>query len=322
MGFHPLCRRLQINPLELLQQERLPSAALRSPDLLISYDSFARLLNRAADTADYPLFGLALASYQGLKTFGPLGLIAGEYDTVEQSLDAIRKHFRFHAQGVAIELSVEGKEARLAIGLDLNPHINLEQLFERSLGLAYNVLREMAPAGLMDGSLHLAHGALASKDEYRRHTDAGLVFDQERYSVVFPAHLLQMHPVPPSDDIKRYLESVIQEHGKGHDKPLPHAVSKLIQDLIPAGEASLSTIAPLMNMHVRTLQRELSLAGTDFRTLLDHVRFDVARSGLQRGQSITELALNLGYSELSAFSRAFKRWSGVSPQEWRQTPAH
>lgn len=317
MGFSPLCRRLQINPVKLLQDERLPSTALRSRDLMISYDSFAHLLNRAAVEADYPLFGLAMSSYQGLRTFGALGLVAGGYDTVEQGLRAIQKFFCFHAQGVAIDIDVAGKETRLVIDIDLDPRIRLEQLFELSLGLGYNLLREVARGGLNGVRLHFAHAPLAPIAAYRQHTDANILFEQPGNAIVFPTALLLQHPVPPSDEIRNYLESFLQEQAEDQEQPIPHTVTKLINELIPAGEATLTNIAPLMNMHVRTLQRELSLAGTDFRTLLDEVRFKMARSALSSGQSVTDLALNLGYSEISAFSRAFKRWSGVSPQQWR-----
>lgn len=317
MGLYPLCRRLRINPLTLLRQERLPSTVLRTPDLMISYESFAHLLNQGADTADYPLFGLALASYQGLKTFGPLGLIAGGYDTIRHSLEAIQKHFHYHAQGVGIDLHSEGREARLVIDCKLDANIAPEQLFELSIMLGYNVLREMAPAGMAGACLHLTHSAQAPIDEYRKHIRVPILFGQKRNAIVFPSAILEQRPEPPSEDIRKSMEAFLQVQATDHDKPLLHTVSALIHELIPAGEATLAAIASLMKTHVRTLQRELSAEGSDFRTLLDAARFQIAQTALERGESITELALNLGYSELSAFSRAFKRWAGVSPQQWR-----
>lgn len=317
MGLYPLCRRLQINPLALLRQEQLPSTVLRTADLMISYESFAHLLNQGADTANYPLFGLTLASYQGLKTLGPLGLIAGGYDTIRHSLEAIQKHFHYHAQGVSIDLRSEGRETSLAIDFKLETNRPLEQLFELSIMLGYNVLREMAPASMEGARLHLAHGALAPIDDYRKHTRATILFGQERNAIVFPSALLGQRPEPPSEEIRKSMEAFLQAQATDHEKPLLHTVSALIHELIPAGEATLAAIASLMNTHVRTLQRELSAAGSDFRTLLDAARFQIARSALERGESITDLALDLGYSELSAFSRAFKRWAGVSPQQWR-----
>jgi AraC-like DNA-binding protein len=321
MGLAPLCRRLQINPLTLLRQEQLPSTVLRSPELLISYESFAHLLNLGAQSANYPLFGIALAAYQGLNTFGPLGSIATGYDTIQNSLEAMQRHFHFHAQGVAIDLRVEGREASLVIDFNLDTDMPLEQLCELSILLAYNVLREMAPTGMAGASLRLAHEAQAPIAEYRKHTPLPIRFGQADNAIVFPCAILRQRPEPPSAEIRQSLESLLWTSATAPEKPLQHTVTALIHELIPTGEATLAAIASLMHTHVRTLQRELSAESCDFRTLLDAARFQIARHALERGESITDLALNLGYSELSAFSRAFKRWAGVSPQHWRPDQA-
>ncbi|WP_020681315.1 AraC family transcriptional regulator [Marinobacterium rhizophilum] len=319
MGLYPLCRRLQINPVKLLADEGLSSTVLRSTDLMIPYDSFAHVLNRAADTADFPLFGIALSSYQGLKTFGPLGLLAAESATVADALDVIRKYFHFHAQGVLIDIALREKDVELSIEFDIDPAISLEQTFELSLGLGYNVLREMAPEWMERAKIHFSHGPLAAPEEYKRYTPAKICFEQEKNAIIFPIQLLRQTPRPASDEIKSYLESFLERESKGREQPLQYKVSKLIFELIPTGDATLPTIASMLGMNVRTLQRELQLAGTEFRLLVDQVRFQIAREALERNYTLTDIALNLGYSELSAFSRAFKRWSGVSPQQWRQT---
>lgn len=317
MGFYSLCRRLQVNPVKLMAAEKLPSSVLRSPDLMISYNSFAHLLNRSADSADYPLFGLAMSSYQGLKTFGPLGMLSAQCPTVADSLEVIKKYFLFHASGVSIELEVKGKETLLNLEIGLDPNISPEQTFELSLSLGYNVLREIAPARMNDARILFRHSPLAPLEEYAKHTSAKLDFEQDRYAISFPTAALQDPPLPASQEIKNYFESYLDKEAKVHQQPLPHKVSKLIHELIPTGEASITTIASVLDMHVRTLQRELSDAGTDFRTLIDEVRYEIARDVLKQELPITDLALNLGYSELSAFSRAFKRWSGLTPQRWR-----
>ncbi len=318
MGFSALCRRLRINPIRLLDDERLPGMALRSPDLMIPLDSFALLLNRAAAEADYPLFGLALSSYQGINTFGALGLIASGHDTVGQGVEAMRRLFRFHAQGVHIDTDTDGEETRIAVEFDLDPRIPPEQLCELSLGLGYKLLHEMSPEGLTSAGLQFTHDALAPVEAYRQHTEAGMAFARSSNALVVPNAMLSRPTASPTAEIRNHLESYLMAQADPSEQTVARTVSKLIDELIPTGEATLATIAPLMNMHERTLQRALSLAGTDFRTLLDHARFDLARDGLALGQSVTDLALNLGYSEISAFSRAFKRWSGVSPQQWRR----
>ncbi|RRJ84397.1 AraC family transcriptional regulator [Aestuariirhabdus litorea] len=318
MGFNPLCRRLQINPVSLLAAEGLSSTVLRSNDLMIDYNSFAHLLNRGADSADFPLFGLALSTYQGLKTFGPLGLLASQAATVADSLEVIKKFFHFHALGVSLTTTLLEREAQLAIEFDLDPSIGLEQVVEVSLGLGYNVLREMAPDTMRGARIHFRHSPLVPPEAYRQYIDAEIRFGQSKDAIVFPPRLLRQPPRPASDALKRYLESFLEQESQGREQPLPHKVSRLIYELIPTGEATLTTIAPMLGLNIRTLQRELKLIGTEFRTLLDQVRFEIARESLAADTPITDIALNLGYSELSAFSRAFKRWSGLSPLQWRQ----
>lgn len=322
MGFHPLCRRLHINPVKMLASEGLSSAVLRSPDLMISYDKLAHLLNHTADEADYPLFGLEMSNYQGLKTFGPLGLLAAQSNTVADSLDIIQKYFHFHAQGVGLSVQPHGKQAHLTLDIFLDPSISQEQLLEMSLVLGYNVLSELAPEFVSATEVHFRHQPLAPIEKYQAITKAKICFGQERDALIFPTCLLKKTPSPASEEVKGYLETFLAQESKRHEQPLQFKVSRLIYELIPTGEATLTTIAPMLGMNVRTLQRELRLAGTEFRELLDEVRFEIARDALDQNYSITDVALNLGYSELSAFSRAFKRWSGIPPQRWRQTSHH
>jgi AraC-like DNA-binding protein len=72
-------------------------------------------------------------------------------------------------------------------------------------------------------------------------------------------------------------------------------------------------------MSSRKLQRQLQSAGTTFNTILNEIRQDLAQNYLgEENNSMTEIAFLLGFSESSAFSRAFKRWMGVSPTEYRK----
>lgn len=319
MGFQSLCHRLHVNPIEMLAAEGLSSTVLRIPDLMIHYDSLAHVLNHTADVANDPMFGMQMSTYQGLKTLGPLGLLASQSTTLGDSLDIIQKYFHFHASGVNMNVVPHGKDVHLSLAIMIDPSISQEQLLEMSLTLGYNILSELVPELAQETSIHFRHAPLAEPEQYRAFTRANICFSQEQDALVFPARMLERKPSAASEEVKDYLEAFLARESRGHEQPLPHKVSKLIHELIPTGEASLTTIAPMLGMNVRTLQRELRQAGTEFRTLLDDVRFEIARTALEQNQSITDVALNLGYSELSAFSRAFKRWSGVPPQRWRET---
>ncbi|MCZ8171722.1 MAG: helix-turn-helix transcriptional regulator [Brevundimonas sp.] len=94
-------------------------------------------------------------------------------------------------------------------------------------------------------------------------------------------------------------------------------VRLLLEILLPMGEASLGSVARALRMHPRTLQRRLQAHGLSLSDLLDQQRRTMAvRIVLERGMSLTELALMLGYSEQSAFNHAFERWFGEAPRRW------
>jgi AraC-like DNA-binding protein len=93
---------------------------------------------------------------------------------------------------------------------------------------------------------------------------------------------------------------------------------RLLRTEVLRGEASASQIAGLCLVHRRTMSRRLRAEGTRFRRVADEVRFEIACQLLRIPHiTFSEVATLLGFSEGSAFTRAFRRWSGQTPTAWR-----
>jgi AraC-like DNA-binding protein len=93
----------------------------------------------------------------------------------------------------------------------------------------------------------------------------------------------------------------------------------LLSDALTSGDCTLARMATSLNLHPRVLQKRLKNEGTSFTRLLQETRQDIACQHLQHDNiGITDLALKLGYAEVAIFSRHFKRWTGLSPRQWRQ----
>jgi AraC-like DNA-binding protein len=96
-------------------------------------------------------------------------------------------------------------------------------------------------------------------------------------------------------------------------------VRRALMSRLARGESDIELVARDLAMSSRTLQRRLASAGLSYQDLLDSVRRDTAeRSIADSALSIGEVAYLVGYSEPAAFHRAFKRWTGVTPQAFRQ----
>ncbi len=103
-----------------------------------------------------------------------------------------------------------------------------------------------------------------------------------------------------------------------------HRIAMRVRDILTNSEQhylSIEAVADRLHMSDRTLKRQLAAEGTSFSTLVDEVRYRHATSLLSRTDfTLEQIADELGYSDVANFSRAFKRWSGRSPSNWRKDP--
>jgi AraC-like DNA-binding protein len=164
------------------------------------------------------------------------------------------------------------------------------------------------------------HAGPPSIAEHTRLLGSVVRFDQVENAVVYPVSALAtgMLSADPSllevfeGDARRRLEQ-LESHG---------AVSGRVQAIVAArlkGEVpSLATVASELAMSERSVQRSLTEEFTSYREIVDAVRKDLALSHLsQPGRSATDVAFLLGFSEPSAFTRAFRRWTGSSPSQFK-----
>jgi AraC-like DNA-binding protein len=116
--------------------------------------------------------------------------------------------------------------------------------------------------------------------------------------------------------MKQYLERVLAEIPQ--EDGMLVSVRRAVAEAMREGDPNLTRVAKKMAMSPRTLQRQLKEQGMEFKQLVDDTRRRFALSYLRdRRHTLTEIAFLLGYSEASAFNRAFKRWTGSTPLAYR-----
>lgn len=164
------------------------------------------------------------------------------------------------------------------------------------------------------------HCAPDDISEHRRLFGCTLQFGWERTELVFARELLNTPLVKADPALQAILEAqvvaVIEKLPKG--EATTDAVRRQLASELGKGQPSLEQIAPRLHMSSRTLRRRLDEEGTSFRQILGEVRRELASRHLTEGRlAIGEIAFILGFSEPSAFHRAFKQWTGHAPHAYR-----
>ncbi|MFY9179141.1 MAG: AraC family transcriptional regulator [Venatoribacter sp.] len=167
--------------------------------------------------------------------------------------------------------------------------------------------------------VELKHAAPVDMSDYQRIFSAPVKFSAPRNALIFSADLLA-EPLSLGDE---YLAQLHEQMLEAQLSLLqqPDTVSLVRHYLLSTENLTIdrSQMAERLHMSGRTLQRKLQESGTSFQTLLDEERNQRAQQLLKQSQySLTEISALLGFAESSVFSRAFKRWNAVSPQEFRR----
>jgi len=317
MGYTTLVSTLGYNPILLLKQVGFTPAQLRNPDTYVSAQRIADLLDITAEHCQDPLFGLRLGSSHSAIALGELAYGISMQSTLRDSLQYANTHLALHAQGAHLEEQVLGDLTRWCFYLDFTNGWGLRQVLQMSIGQLYN---HLVSNGSPDHriSIHLQQPEPPQYEKVSGYQNL-LVFDSDFDGVQFPTILSNYQLNQDSDILRDYFQQRIQMLEELYPNSLPSQLRYLFTNALASGDCSLTQVAASLNLHPRVLQKRLSAEGTSFSKLLQQTRQDIACQHLRSSNiAITDLALKLGYAEVAIFSRHFKRWTGLSPQQWRQ----
>jgi AraC-like DNA-binding protein len=176
--------------------------------------------------------------------------------------------------------------------------------------------REITPLAVA-----LRHPRPREPDKYHAAFRCHVQFDAERDRMTLAASDLALPHLEPSRTLQRmaaqYADTMLAAL-PATPSPLS-AIRAALRERLPQGEVSLQELARALGTSTRTLQRRLEQAGTHLRALVEEERRELALGYIKhKTLSLSEIALLLGFSELSAFSRAFTRWTDLTPSEYRR----
>ena len=297
--------------------------SMNSADLdgFIACADFARLLEQIAQATGDDYFGLHFGERSDPKNLGPLVYAVVNSPTIAAACETAARYLHVHNQALQPTLAIDSKFAHFAysysgVGLD-----DPRQFSEFTMAGILNTFRIMAGSQWTPREIRFAHDLRGAPTEHQRVFGAPVIFGCEGNALVVEREFLDQ-TIPAADHrlygiLSRYLDDVLARMPR--QDSLVASIRKAIGESLKNGTPKLARVAKSIGISPRTLQRRLENHDLDFKKLVHETRRQFALEYLRdQNTSLTQIAFLLGYSEVSAFNRAFKRWTGSTPLDHRR----
>ncbi len=309
------------NDVSLFEPFGLTSEQLAHPEMRIPVDIANELVKRALELTGEGSLGYHLGTQMRISIHGFIGYAIMTAKDTTDALALASRFIQLRMPFLQLYFSTFGEKATIELkcDIDLLPLRN-EIVIALCIGIhtMAKALTDVDVASEIDCDFEMPKGF----DRYLSRINSKVRFNQPHLIASFDKKYLNLqmvHADPISSQIAiNQCEQELSALGERR------RLSMKVRDILSTHEQShlgIEAVAERLCMSDRTLKRQLAAEGTSFSTIVDEVRYRRATSLLSRTDySLEQIADELGYSDVANFSRAFKRWSGRSPSNWRKDP--
>lgn len=313
--------RRQLNTADVLQQARIDPQLLASPQARVSTAAFSRLWVAISDLLDDEFFGIDSHPMRR-GSFRLMCQAAIDAESLEDALRRILNFLRLVLDDIYGELMIDGSYAVIVIhdrGIE-------RRLFSYGtwLILVHGLLCWLANRRIPILKLCFRPPRPADDSDYRMRFCEEIQFGMSSSLVRFDRSYLNLKVVQTSATMSTFMKespaSLLVKYR--NEDSISIQIRMRLKDLNPDQWPELDKLAKVLGMSYSTLQRRLQAEGISYQRLKDNLRRDMAINLLcQFNMAVTEVATLIGFQESSAFHRAFKKWTGVSPGAYRRSNA-
>jgi AraC-like DNA-binding protein len=314
-----LLRELNCDPGTILAKVGLDPALFEKPDHRVPFATGGALLEECAAASGVPHFGLLAGARFELSMLGVLGELMCNSDSVRAALLQFVRHLHLNDRGaVTFLLNLDHEEISIGYGVYRHDTPGISKIYDMALAIGMRIMRTLCGPAWKPVRVSFARGIPEDAAPYRRYFHAPVHFDSPHSELVFSARWLDRPLASPDQSHLVAAERIALEEEQGGDGKLVERVRRAIQGLVITGEASSQRISARLGIHERVLRRRLLAQGSSIHQLIGAARFEWARQLLgDTHLTLAEIASALGYSDATAFSRAFRNWADMTPGAWR-----
>lgn len=317
----PMIRSTTVRPLlDALERSGTPlgprfskaRALLKDPNALLPVVTAGGLFEEAARRSGLEDFAFRVASAFPVLELGDWGALIARSATVAGFVSTLVHAAPRFNSGQSWWAAQRGEEVWLRQHLTSRLVEGRRAGAEYALMLILQVIRLAAGPGWRPREIHLEGAPPRHAAALAAQAERAVHFHGVGLTIVFPARVMSL-PFPPLSP------PAMAAATPAPSGSFPGSVRQLVEALVKIGTPELPIAAEAARMSERSLQRRLSECGLRFTRLVEEARFESARRLLSdRSVKIVEISAELGYTDSANFTRAFRRWSGMSPQAFRQ----
>lgn len=316
-GFSQLSEKFGVNPSSIFSKVELSPQLLSNEESLIPAEKVAALLEVAAEMTDCSEFGIRLGLRQQPSILGLIGLSMHQCSNLGEALDVLQRFLFIHSQAGNLEIKRQDKLVSASYESLVSFNGSSRQLTDLSLCVGFQILKQMTNKKLKLSGATFRYSKPTKLQIYEDVFNTTLQFNNEKSSLLIYERDLALPIKNSFSDFSRFINERLTESKDRLSLGNIEHVSLLIKQLLPTGHCSLDSVAQILAIDSRTLQRRLKEQGTTYQQLLDDQRFYIAKHYMHGSDvSMTQLSLLLGFAEPSILTRKFKSWSGVTPTEY------
>jgi AraC-like DNA-binding protein len=295
-------------------------ASVKSPDAYIPLETYLRIQEEAARCANDPYFGLHAGEHAELGVWSILGYLMMNCRTLGE---AFEKSSRYHRIiGNLIQARPELHFQKIKIVFFTPPHA--PEMSRHCMDTVFSgtvrMMKTLTGAALHPLEVTYTYPAPESGTEYERIFRCPVHFGRRENSFTIDWSYINKPILMANAGLLEYFETYAQNFLAQMELSREHtrAVTRILLSRLDDETLSIEKVAKEMAVSVRTLQKRLEAEGTVFSELLRETRERLARQYLRENYTVEEITYLLGFSEPSVFRKAFKKWAGVTPKEYRE----
>ena len=312
----------------VFKQVGLDSAKLGDGNARYRLEDMTQLWSAAIEETKDPCFGIKAGKLWAPTTFHALGFAWLASHTLHDALQRLVRYTRIVNNSLSARLEEHGTHLHLMMETSENEQSvhwaeRAVHCAARDAGMVavITMCRFLMGENFSPVEIYVTRERSLCGDELEKFVGIPITFNSEKNLTLFDRMRAEQRLATGSSELSRVNEDVAMKYLNSIDRSsVIMLVKAKLVEMMPEGQITEEEIANQLNMSLRTLQRKLRDEETSFSTIYKSIRQEMANEYIQDSQmSMTEIAYLLGFSEQANFTRAFRRWYGTSPSEYRKT---